>query len=110
MAEQKPGPCPYCGAKQENCGPPIWDYYCTNKDCTGMRDEMFASVRERIAKDKALREAAPDLLEALEAFRGYGCPVCSGDCGSANPPVASCPMNMASSAIAKARNHPKGSH
>lgn len=45
-----------------------------------------------------------ELLEALIALRDYGCPVCAGDCASANPPVTACPMQMAAAAIAKARN------
>lgn len=49
----------------------------------------------------ALANAAPDLFEALRTLRDFGCPVCSGDCGSANPPVASCPMQIASAALAK---------
>lgn len=47
--------------------------------------------------------AAPELLAALITLRDFGCPVCSGDCGSANPPVASCPMQVAGAAITKAR-------
>ena len=47
--------------------------------------------------------AAPELLEALELLRSFGCPHCNGDCGSANPPVTSCPMTIASAAIARAR-------
>ncbi len=45
--------------------------------------------------------AEPDLLAALIALRDFGCPACSGDCGSANPPVISCPMQQASAAIAQ---------
>lgn len=50
-----------------------------------------------------LFSAAPELLEALELLRSFGCPHCNGDCGSANPPVTTCPMAVASAAIAKAR-------
>jgi hypothetical protein len=39
------------------------------------------------------------LEEALRELRGYGCPVCNGDCGSANPPVISCPMQRSSQAL-----------
>lgn len=42
------------------------------------------------------------LIEALEFMRGFGCPVCSGDCGSANPPVMSCPMLMIDAALKEA--------
>lgn len=59
----------------------------------------------RTLPDALLYAAASDLLEALIALRDYGCPACSGDCGSANPPMNFCPMQKASAAIAKALNH-----
>jgi hypothetical protein len=44
-------------------------------------------------------EAVRSLQTQLETLRGrlaeiqaYGCPVCGGDCASANPPVVMCPM------------------
>lgn len=40
------------------------------------------------------------LVEALRAMRDYGCPVCSGDCSAANPPVSFCPMQMIDTALA----------
>ena len=40
-----------------------------------------------------------EMAEALVLFLGYGCPVCSGDCGSANPPVMRCPMLTAYAAL-----------
>lgn len=52
---------------------------------------------------RRIRDAAPDLLAALEMMRGWGCPACCGDCASANPPVTSCPMTIVGAAIAKAR-------
>ena len=42
---------------------------------------------------------AQALADALRALRDFGCPVCSGDCGSANPPVTNCPMAAASAAL-----------
>lgn len=41
------------------------------------------------------------LREALELFQSFGCPLCNGDCGSANPPVAVCPMQVAAKALAE---------
>ena len=44
------------------------------------------------------------LTEALRQWYPHvGCPVCSGDCASANPPVIACPMLMARDALAEAR-------
>ena len=43
------------------------------------------------------------LTEALEVFQSFGCPVCNGDCASANPPVLACPMLMASRAISSTK-------
>lgn len=40
----------------------------------------------------AFEEYAKELRSRLDEFRSYGCPVCSGDCASANPPVILCPM------------------
>lgn len=39
------------------------------------------------------------LSEALRTFESYGCPVCGGDCASANPPVMFCPMQAARVAL-----------
>lgn len=47
------------------------------------------------AKDEEVKR----LREAVLAFQCYGCPVCHGDCGSANPPVGSCPMQLARAAL-----------
>lgn len=32
------------------------------------------------------------VMEALKYWQHQGCPNCSGDCASANPPVGFCPM------------------
>ena len=39
------------------------------------------------------------LVAALRSFRGFGCPICGGDCASANPPVSNCPMQAAAAAL-----------
>lgn len=41
------------------------------------------------------------LADALRTLRDYGCPVCSGDCAGANPPVLSCPMKEADAALSQ---------
>jgi hypothetical protein len=43
-----------------------------------------------------------NLLETLKRWQSRGCPDCSGDCGSANPPVVGCIMRDTAAAIAKA--------
>lgn len=46
----------------------------------------------------ALAAKAAELAEArkaLDLFEHYGCPICHGDCASANPPVDCCPMEAA---------------
>jgi len=48
-----------------------------------------------------------ELVKALETLRDYGCPVCHGDCGSANPPVNSCPMQMAEAALTRVKGDGK---
>jgi hypothetical protein len=54
-----------------------------------------------------LYDKAADVIDALAAalkdVQSRGCPICSGDCGAANPPVYSCPMHIIDAALAKAR-------
>ena len=52
---------------------------------------FIAALRER---DEAV-EVAMALNHALSLHTAYGCPVCPGDCSSANPPVMSCPTQAA---------------
>lgn len=55
-----------------------------------------------LGNTKVDRSIVESLLETLKLFQSYGCPICFGDCASANPPVYRCPMQMANSAIIKA--------
>ena len=43
------------------------------------------------------------LVGVVETFQSYGCPVCSGDCAAANPPVSLCPMQIARTAVEAAK-------
>ena len=60
------------------------------------REAVRAEQAAELAKFKALAEK---LAGALGEMRSYGCPVCNGDCGSANPPVMSCPMSQSCEAL-----------
>jgi hypothetical protein len=68
-----------------------------------MSDQMIARWnREQIDLATRLEEAllkVERLRAALQEFYPGSCPVCSGDCGSANPPVINCPMLMARDAL-----------
>lgn len=62
-------------------------------------------VEERRARDARIAELEAEnrrLRDALIFFRDLGCPLCSGDCASANPPVALCPMREAHEALGPA--------
>lgn len=48
-------------------------------------------------------DAVERLIEAVRNYMSFGCPVCSGDCFSANPPVSGCPVREAQEAIDHAR-------
>lgn len=50
-----------------------------------------------------IRDALVQATEALSMAQSYGCPVCGGDCASANPPVSSCPMRAYHSSLATLR-------
>lgn len=68
-------------------------------------DTINTIVQLGMARDEATARAEADearvkaLEAALRELRSYGCPVCNGDCGSANPPVISCPMQSISATL-----------
>jgi len=63
----------------------------SNVDVT---DRAAARIQTQARENERLREA-------LKLFRGFGCPVCNGDCGAANPSVMCCPMQEADAALSK---------
>lgn len=54
--------------------------------------ELLDANNREVERRRALRGA-------LERWLLYGCPDCSGDCSSANPPVAACIMRESIEAI-----------
>lgn len=95
--------CPFCGADLRN-GNPLLPYLYSHPGephdgaCL-LSGNLFSSI-DLLAWNQ--RTVDTELLEALKAVRSYGCPVCSGDCGSANPPMIYCPMQAIDTAITKA--------
>jgi len=71
----------------------VWDIEQENRE--DATEYVLASTHTRAME--ALREAR----EVIDAFCGYGCPVCHGDCASANPPVSLCPMQQAGAALSR---------
>lgn len=66
--------CNGCGAKLENCGAPIWEDYCPNKECHYEAEQFKSRMRkacEEMSKKKALEAAAPELYEALAETERY---------------------------------------
>jgi hypothetical protein len=58
------------------------------------RDAGQSATTEALAAMEVARRA-------IEMQRSYGCGRCNGDCGSANPPVLACPMQVAHEALAR---------
>lgn len=63
---------------------------------TAALGEEWSDLR---AENARLREANMAALVALKYLQSFGCPVCCGDCVSANPPVSRCPTQEIGSAI-----------
>ena len=89
MSEYKLLPCPFCGGDARTERPVMSDKQYHN--LKEVFDKLCAYSRQQ--DDQIAR-----LKDALNAFEIYGCPVCRGDCGAANPPVSLCPMKMAQDA------------
>lgn len=64
--------------------------------------ESLAISGSAVEAMRSERARAERLEAALRLFYpGAGCPVCSGDCAAANPPVLVCPMREARAALAE---------
>jgi hypothetical protein len=62
----------------------------------GDRFDLLIGQRDQLAAENArLREEYKRAVAALGMHTSYGCPACSGDCASANPPVMCCPTQSA---------------
>jgi hypothetical protein len=69
-------------------------------DVSALCTEASGLLREAIARIRALEAERDAARRALQHwYPEAGCPVCSGDCGSANPPVIGCPMQEARRAL-----------
>ncbi|MFY0633639.1 MAG: hypothetical protein JXQ91_07500 [Vannielia sp.] len=55
--------------------------------------------------DPAQAELLAEAVEVITGFMTGGCYLCAGDCASANPPVASCPMAHARATLDKIRGN-----
>lgn len=65
-----------------------------------MRATAFQMARHRQSATTEALAAMEQARRAIEMQRSYGCGRCNGDCGSANPPVLACPMQVAQEALA----------
>lgn len=60
--------CIGCGSELINCGPPIWEDYCSNKQCTYLQDKFKKQLKEsgkKMRAEKFMKDAAPELYEML---------------------------------------------
>lgn len=95
-------PCPFCGMggvsyayeKSRLC----FVVTCNVCDAEGPEQHEEAgavTAWNTRASDPVIERQAKAIDEArklIGAVIQWGCPVCSGDCASANPPVSACPM------------------
>ena len=58
--------------------------------------QFMAATANRM---ESLRAHCEAMEKALGLYTCHPCPVCSGDCGSANPPVLNCPTQAALNAF-----------
>jgi len=54
--------------------------------------EAASPLSKLKAGNARLEDQLAEARKALDLFEHYGCPICHGDCASANPPVDCCPM------------------
>lgn len=76
MSEMKhtPGPCPHCGTAMENCGAPLWEDFCPNRDCDGLAKDFAQALRnahKAHLERERVRDAAPDLLAACKDIYNF---------------------------------------
>lgn len=66
--QHTPRECPYCGTQMVETGAPIWEEYCPNDACDGHRKAMFAAISKQVRADRAMRNAGPHMLKALQGI------------------------------------------
>lgn len=91
----------YVGGTYYADGPDVRDAAhiarCDPDTIRAFATEVLEIRAEIAAKDARIAE----LERALDDFQSYGCPLCNGDCASANPPVSLCPMQCARAALGR---------
>lgn len=88
--------CKGCGARMIDTGPPIWESFCSNEECTHDHDTFWNNFRKDAQEWKRvqkIKDAGPELLEALKLLEDLVSAV-----GMGNSPTAV----KARKAIAKA--------
>ncbi|MVB00082.1 hypothetical protein GN330_22815 [Nitratireductor sp. CAU 1489] len=96
-----PNNCPGCGTPLKNAGAPIGDDYCPNDDCRLLVEEIrrqISSAMEARRRDAKIRDAARDLLEALEKL--LACPAIAD--GNHSEPAWGCKETAEAEAFARA--------
>jgi len=79
-----------------------WSFVDLRDAYTSLREDTIkaADAISRLQSALSVSQAQGEVMrEALRSFQSYGCPVCHGDCASANPPVLGCPMRLAQEAL-----------
>lgn len=67
------------------------------------REKLYQLAPTALPRALAIIRAADELAKNLDYWTNFGCPICGGDCSSANPPMIVCPIRDATEALAAYR-------